>query len=163
MSEQLTRTFSEDEAYAIAADRVAAETAKLQAEKDDLSAQLEDVTSQLEVASAKLATTEAELASARQEFADFKAELEAAKEKAEIASARVSAYKEAVPALPDDFYTAERASRWAEMSEDVFADMLATVTASVTTTHVETAMAGVDVAPVTNESAAAAFLRGIKE
>lgn len=146
------RTFTEGEAYAIAADNVQRETAAKQAEIDELKREKGELQTKLEVSDTALET---EKARADKAEADLKAHQDE-QTKREAAAARtderVKAVKDAGPHLKEEFYTPERAARWAGMEDDAFADyvkevaeMAAGLPAATTTDGKpprETAMAG---------------------
>lgn len=136
------RTFTEGETYALVADNVARETASLQAEKAELEttvttlkAENADLQNQLDVAVAAREKAE-------QDLVDYKADLEEKAAMAERREARVAQVREAAAHLKDDFFTDERAQRWAAMETaefDTYVAELAAVSAGVTTSTQPTA------------------------
>lgn len=114
------RTFTEGETYALVADNVARETSSLKAEK----AELETTVKALETEKADLQTqldvAVAAREKAEQDLVDYKADLEAKAEIAERREARVAKVREAAAHLKDDFFTDERAERWASMETAEF-------------------------------------------
>ena len=152
------RLLTEDEAYAIAAAMVKRETA----DRDDKIKALESEKAELaKAAQDELATqgdlnvvaldAERERANAAEKaLADFKVEIENEKAAAARIDERVAKVREVAKHLKDDFFTAERASRWAGWEDQQFEDYvreLAEVCVVSTTTPAgdpprETAMAG---------------------
>ena len=114
------RMLSEDEAYAIVADRVERETANLQQQVESLTAETANLRTQLENAEAQVLTERAAREQAEQTIADAAA---AAQREAEIAArieARREAAREALPGMADAFFTEERVREWAEMTDEAF-------------------------------------------
>ncbi len=144
------RTFTEGEAYALVADNVQRETASLTATIDQLKsekASLEDEKADLQ---SKLDIEQAAREKAQQDLQEFKDSI--ANEKAMEArkGERVAKIREVAKHLKEEFYTPERAQRWAAMDDeafDAYAKELAELSAGATTTTTsepprETAMAG---------------------
>ena len=127
MPEKEPRTLTEDEAYAIVADRVAKETAELTKKNADLMASNTDLQNKLDTAEAALVAEKAAKETAEKAFETYKTEEAAKREQAALADTRVEAIKTANPALKDDkdFFTPERAARWAKMDQTDFDDLLA--------------------------------------
>jgi hypothetical protein len=125
-----TRTFTEAEHLAVLSDAVRRETANLQTDKETLSTEKAALETRVDTLEAEKAVLITERDNAVTELATFKADqaekaaVEARKED------RLSKAKAAADHLPEDFFTAERAARWAEMSDEVFesacADLAAT-------------------------------------
>lgn len=114
------RMFSEDEAYAIAADRVKAETAKITEENEKLKGENIDLQSKLDVSAAALETEKAAREAADKAFEDYKGEAAAKAEAASRQDERVGKVKEAAPHMGEDFFTQEKAARWASMEQTEF-------------------------------------------
>lgn len=130
------RTFTEAEHFALLTDAVQRETADLKSEKEALSTEKADLQQRIDVLEAEKAALTSERDTIKSEFEAFKAELA---EKAEIEARtedRLTKVKAAAEHLPDDYFTPERAARWAEMSDEVFetavADLAATKPAAGT-------------------------------
>ncbi len=125
------RVMTEDEAYAIAADRVTRETAELSTKVTGLETEKAELQSKLDVAEASVATEKAAREKAEKDLTEFKAEVETAREIAARKDGRVAKVRETAKHLPDDFYTPERAARWAELDEEKFNEYLAEIAAMV--------------------------------
>jgi len=127
MPEKEPRTLTEDEAYAIVADRVAKETADLNAKVTTLTAENTDLRNKLDTSEAALVAEKAARETAEKAFETYKTEEAAKREVAKLATDRVAAIKTANPALESDaeFFTPERAARWGAMSQPDFDDLLA--------------------------------------
>lgn len=147
------RTFTEGEAYALVADNVQRETAtltasveKLTSEKAALETEKDELRSQLDIAVAARETAE-------QALADYKATVENQKAMDARRDERVTKVREVAKHLKDEFYTAERAQRWAAMEDEAFdayiaelADLSVGVAPATTgSAPRETAMAGAQV------------------
>jgi hypothetical protein len=128
------RTFTEGETYALVADNVKRETAAIQAEKADL----ETIVTTLEAEKAAL-QNEVDVAVAAREKAekdleDYKAGQVRDAEIAALKEARVAKVRDVAKHLKDDFFTDERAGRWAAMDQsgfDVYVSELAAVSEGV--------------------------------
>ena len=123
------RTFTEGETYALVADNVARETAALEAKK----AEMQTTITSLEAEKAEL-QTQLDLAvagkeKAEQDFEDYKAEQARVAEVAARQEERVAKVREAASHLKDDFFTDERAARWAAMEQAAFDDYVAELAA----------------------------------
>lgn len=114
------RTFTEQEAYALVADNVQRETAARQATIDTLTSEKAALEQKLELAEATAATEKARADGAIEWHEAVLAEQ--ATEKAQLArkDERVAKVKEAAPHLKEDFFTTERAERWARQDDDAF-------------------------------------------
>lgn len=114
------RTFTENEAYALVADNVQRETAAAKAQIETLTSEKAALEQKLELAEAAAATEKARADGA---IEWHNAVLEAqATEKAQLArkDERVAKVKEVAPHLKEDFFTTERAERWARQDDDAF-------------------------------------------
>jgi len=147
------RTLTEDQAYAIVADRVLRETAELTAEKERLTAENAELRSKLDVAEAGQATEKAAREKAEQDLKDHQAQVEAEKVALARTSEREAKVREIAAALKDDFYTDERKRRWAAMDDEAFKTYCDDLAASVGVAGAggqvprETAMKGAPVQP----------------
>lgn len=119
------RTFTEGEAYAIVADNVRRETAAVTTENETLKREKSELETKLETADAALATEKAAREKAEKDLADFKAEQEREAAAAAVKDERVAKVRETAKHLGDDFFTAERAARWAGMEQERFDDYIA--------------------------------------
>lgn len=118
------RTLSDDELNAILADRVTRETAAQQVRITELEAEKADLVRQVETANAATATEKARADKAEGDLAEFKNKVEAEKEIAARQDARLAEAKEIAKHLPEAYWTAERAQRFAGMSDDAWAAYL---------------------------------------
>lgn len=136
------RTFTEGETYALVADNVARETAGLQAEKAELETTIATLKSENADLQTQLDVAVAAREKAEQDLVDYKADLAAEAERAERRDARVAQVRQAAAHLKDDFFTDERAQRWAAMETaefDAYVAELAAVSAGVSTTQTPSA------------------------
>lgn len=130
--------YTETQLETLVSDGVARETAALTEVNEELRSQVDTLTSEKAELETTVTTLETERDTERaakeaaiQEFADFKAEQEEAAAQAALRDDRVKAFKEAAGALHgEDYYTEERAEKWAAMPEDIFTDTLETVSAA---------------------------------
>lgn len=121
------RMLTEQEAYAIAADRVQQETAALQekvanleAEKAKLQeAHQTEMQNQRDTHDAALQAERQNVEKAKKELADYQAQTEQEREVALRKDERVAQMR-AVAAHLDESWFTERASRWAQMDEESF-------------------------------------------
>lgn len=118
------RTFTETEHFALLTDAVTRETATLTAERDQLRTELAERTQRVDVLAAAQDVLTAERDKATAEFEAFKADLTAKASIAERKATRVEQVKAANDALSEEFFTAERAQRWAEMGDEAFEAVL---------------------------------------
>jgi hypothetical protein len=139
-------TYTQDQHLALVATEVERATAALAAEKSalqdriaaleaDVTGKTGDVTAiqaRFDVLEAEKATAEAAAETARTELASFKAELEREAEVAQLKTERMDRVKAAGVNLPEDFYTDERAQRWAQMATEDFDAHVAEITAAAT-------------------------------
>jgi chromosome segregation ATPase len=126
--------YSEAQHFSLVKSAVEQETAKVAAEKAELEAKVETLESEKAATATKLseaenridlleadkATAEQAAEAAKTELADFKALLEKKKEIEEKKKSRKSKVEAANAALAEDFFTEERITRWAEMSDEAF-------------------------------------------
>jgi hypothetical protein len=105
-----------------------AQVGTLESEKATLADELAGLKNRLDVLEAEKAAAEARADAAAQEFADYKAEQALQAQIAELKTSRVEQVKAANATLGADFFSEERAARWAAMSEEAFAALLADIT-----------------------------------
>lgn len=140
------RSYTEREHVALLTDAVARETATLRTEKENLEATITSLTSEkaaatasaselqgrIDVLEGEVSTEKARAESAEKAFEDYKSEQERlATERAAVEARReerVTAVKSADESLPDEYFTPERAQRWAEMEETAFTALVADFT-----------------------------------
>ena len=121
------RMLTEQEAYAIAADRVQQETAALQeklanleAEKAQIQADHKtELQNQTDLHEAALQTERQNAEKVKKELADYQAQTQRDREISERKDERVAKMREVAKHLKDEWFT-ERAMRWAEMDEESF-------------------------------------------
>lgn len=162
------RVLTEDEAYAIVADRVQRETADRDSKIATLESEKSALANEVDLKVAALTAETARADAAEKALADYKAEIEAEKAAAERTEARVATVRE-IKGLKDDFITPERASRWAQMDDDTFSGYcreLAEILSVAVTTPAgepprETAMAGAGVQEKKNTGNLKSFLGGV--
>ena len=144
--------YTEVQHFAIVESAVARETSELAAKNTELDTQVASLTTEkasLEAERAELQTrvdvVEAEKSAAvaataevQAAFDAFKNELAEKAEKAARKSERVDAIKAANAGLAEDYFTEERAARWAEMSDEAFSTLIENLGAVTTTAKAET-------------------------
>lgn len=150
--------YSEAQHFSLLKSAVESETASLTAAKSELETRVESLESEKAATATKLseaqtridlleadkATAEAAATTARTELDEFKAEIARTAQIAELKTARKARVQTANDSLTDAFFSAERITRWAEMSDEAFdafvADMteMAAAVKPVTTTAVTT-------------------------
>lgn len=138
MPEPTGRTFTEDEHFAVLTAAVQRETAELQTKLASLTTERDEAVQRVDVLEAEkaAATTERDKVTA-----DFEAYRKDVEEKAAIAErkdARTERVKAANEQLPDSFFTAERAQRWAEMADEQFEALVADLAAAKSTLETPT-------------------------
>lgn len=159
------RTFTEGEAYALVADNVQRETAALTATIDQLKSEKAALETERSDLQSKLDVADAARETAEQALTDYKASIENEKAMAERKDARVTKVREVAKHLKDEFFTPERAQRWAAMEDDAFeaytaelAELAAGVTSPAPSDPPrETAMAGTQVTAPGKSGGLAAF------
>lgn len=115
------RAFSEDEAYAIVADRVARETSELTGKITALESEKAELANKLDVEIAAKEAAELKATAAATEHEEFLAQVE--KDKANLArkDERLAKVREAASHLTDEFFTNEsRVERIVSMEDDAF-------------------------------------------
>jgi chromosome segregation ATPase len=134
------RTFTETEHFALLTDAVSRETASLAeakeelvssvstltAEKSAVEAEKSELESRIDVLEAEKVAAEKARDEAVSEFEAFKSDLAQKAAIAERKDARIASIKEAAADLLDDeYFTAPRVQRWAEMSDESFEQVVA--------------------------------------
>ncbi len=134
--------YSEAQHFSLVKSAIEQETAALTAEKSELQSkfdalesekaamatELSEAKSKIDVLESDKATAEAAAETAKTELADFKAEIERSREVEAKKTARVEAVKAANENLADGYFTNERVTRWAEMSDETFESLVAEMT-----------------------------------
>lgn len=120
----------ERETAAVAAEKSAleAQVQTLESEKAAQATALTEAQSRIDVLEAEKATAETAAETARTELADFKSELERKAQIEDKKKARKDRVKAANESLADDFFSEERITRWAEMSDESFDALVADMT-----------------------------------
>lgn len=151
MADPVERTFTEKEAYALVADNVQRETAAAAAQVEALTSEKAALQTQVDTLEAAKEAEKARADKAESDLAEFKAGVETEKAQEGRKAERVAKVREVAKHLKDEFFTPERAQRWAAMEDDAFATYIAELTdisAGVPTEKAgeqpprETAMAG---------------------
>lgn len=114
------RMLTEAEAYAVAAAEVKRETAAAQAKVTTLETEKAELQTKLDVAEVATATEKTAREKAEKDLADFKTEIENANTIAARSGDRTAKVREVAKHLADEFFTAERAARWAAMDDEAF-------------------------------------------
>lgn len=127
MPDDAKNVYTEDQHFALVTAAVDRETAALSTKSQELETQVASLTetnttlqSKLDVLEGEKASESARADAAEKALVDFKAELA---EKAAIEARkadRVAAIKAANGDLADEYFTDERAQRWAEMADEAF-------------------------------------------
>lgn len=126
--------YTEAQHFSLLKSAVESETASLSAAKSELETRIESLESEkaasatelseaktkIDLLEADKSTAEAAAETARTELATFKAEIERSAQISELKSARKTRVQTANEALGDDFFSDERITRWAEMSDEAF-------------------------------------------
>ncbi len=118
------RTYTEAEHLALLTDAVRRETAEQTAKQDQLQTERDELVKRVDVLEAEKASAETERDRIKSEFDEYKDEQEKAKQIAEAKADRVEKVKAANDQLPDSYFTDERMQRWAEMTEEAFAEVV---------------------------------------
>lgn len=114
------RVLTEDEAYAIVADRVRRETAERDERIATLESEKSDLAKEVDLKTVAFDAEKARADAAEQALTDYKAEIAAEKAAAERLESRVAKLREEAKNLREDFVTPERAARWAAMGDEEF-------------------------------------------
>jgi chromosome segregation ATPase len=134
--------YSEAQHFALLKSAIAQETSALTTEKSELQGRVEalesekaaiatelsEAQSRIDVLESDKVTAEAAAETARAELADFKAFLEKKKLVEEKKSSRKDRVKAANEHLGDDYFSDERVTRWAEMSDEGFDALVSEMT-----------------------------------
>lgn len=134
--------YSEAQHFSLVKSAVETETASLTAEKSELAGRVEtlesekaalatelsELKSRIDVLESDKATAEAAADTAKTELADFKADLQRKQEIDEKKSTRKDRVKAANENLGDSYFSDERVTRWAEMSDEGFDALVAEMT-----------------------------------
>lgn len=134
--------YSEAQHFSLLRSAVEQETASLTTEKSELASRIESLESEkaalatelseaqtrIDVLESDKATAEAAAETAKQEVIDFKAEIQRAADVAEKKSSRRERVQTANENLADGYFTDERVTRWAEMSDEDFDGLVAEMT-----------------------------------
>lgn len=118
------RTYTEAEHLALLTDAVRRETAEQTSKQEQLQTEKDSLAQRVDVLEAEKAKAETERDKLQADFDEFKAAAERAEEIAKAKDERVAKVKAANDQLPDSYFTEERISRWAEMTEDAFAEVV---------------------------------------
>lgn len=100
----------------------------LESEKAVLTADLAEAQSKIDVLESAKATAEAAAETAKKTFEDFKADLEKKADEKKKKEERAARVKAANDALGDTYFTDERTTRWAQMSEEAFESLISEMT-----------------------------------
>lgn len=158
------RVFSEDEAYAIAADRVTKETATLTEKVSTLESEKAELATKLDVEIAAREAAEQKATAAETKHEEFLAQIETEKARDARKDERLKKVREAASHLTDEFFEdSDRVARIVAMEDDAFDGYIADLRDAAA--HApqgdgkpprETAMDGQKVTPKGPESAPAA-------
>ena len=118
------RTYTEAEHLALLTDAVRRETAEATEKQEQLQTERDELVKKVDVLEAEKASAEKERDELRTEFDQYKAEREKAEQIAQAKAERVDKVKAANDQLPDSYFTEERMQRWAEMTEEAFAEVV---------------------------------------
>ncbi len=118
------RTYTEAEHLALLTDAVRRETAEAQRTQEQLQAEKDSLAQRVDVLEAEKAAAETARDNVQSEFDQYKADRERAEQVAQAKADRVKAVKDANDQLPDSYFTDERMQRWAEMTEEAFAEVV---------------------------------------
>lgn len=114
------RTFTEEEMNAITADTVRRETASLNQEVTDLKAEKAELETKVTDLENSLDLAEQAKEKAEKDLEDYKASVAREQELAELAQKRTEKVREVAKGVKEDFFTPERAERWAKMDAEEF-------------------------------------------
>lgn len=123
------RMLTEDEAYAVSAANVKRETAAAEERVTALTAEKAALETKVEAGEVALATEKARADAAEKALTDFKAETTEREAAAARTDDRTAKVKEIAKHVKDDFFTPERAARWAAMDDEAFTAYLAELAA----------------------------------
>jgi chromosome segregation ATPase len=168
VSDTPQNVYTEAQHFALLTSAVERETAQLAEAKESLSTQVQTLTSEkaaladeldtvkakADVLEAEKAAAEARAEAAAKELEDFKAELALKAEVAEKKATRIERVKAANSALSTDYFTEERAQRWAEMSDETFEALVADLTEAAAAVKPATTPGDTPATELAKESAA---------
>lgn len=163
------RTFTEKEAYALVADNVQRETADAKATIESLQSEKASLQTQVDTLEAAKAAETARAEAAEKALEDYKEGQEREKAQEARKGERTAKVREVAKHLKDDFFTPERAARWAAMDDEAFTAYCEEIAAVApagppvpekTTPPREVAMTGTPVAGSEKGSLLGSFLRG---
>lgn len=120
MADPVERTFTEKEAYALVADNVQRETAAAAATIETLTSEKAALQTQVDTLEAAKEAEKARADKADADLASFKESVETEKAQAARKDERVAKVREVAKHLKDEFFTPERAQRWAAMDDEAF-------------------------------------------
>jgi chromosome segregation ATPase len=126
----LVKSAVEQETSALATEKseLAGRIEALEGEKAALATELSDAQKTIDVLESDKATAEAAAETAKKDFEDFKSELERKRQVEEKKSDRKTRVKAANENLGDSYFTEERVTRWAEMSDEAFDGLISEMT-----------------------------------
>ncbi len=126
----LVKSAVEQETAAMATEKseLQAQVETLESEKAALATELSEAKSKIDVLESDKATAEAAAETAKKSFEDFKADLQRKQEVDQKKSDRKDRVKAANQNLGDGYFTDERITRWAEMSDEDFNSLVAEMT-----------------------------------
>lgn len=120
MPDPVERTFTEKEAYALVADNVQRETAAAAATIEALNSEKAALQTQVDTLEAAKEAEKARADAAEKALEDHKALIETEKAQEGRKASRVAKVREVAKHLKDEFFTPERAQRWAAMEDQAF-------------------------------------------
>lgn len=100
----------------------------LEGEKAAVATELSDAKTRIDLLEADKASAEQAATTARTELEEFKAEIARKEQISQLMDSRKSKVQTANEALSADFFTQERVTRWAEMSDEAFDAFVADMT-----------------------------------
>ena len=126
----LLKSAVQQETAAVTAEKseLATRVETLESEKAALATELSEAKSRNDVLESDKATAEAAAETAQKEFADFKAELVRKDQVEQMKATRKQRVKAANDNLTDGYFTDERITRWAEMSDEGFDALITEMT-----------------------------------
>jgi chromosome segregation ATPase len=126
----LLKSAVEQETSALTTEKseLASSVETLESEKAALATELSDLKTRIDVLESDKATAEAAAETAKKSFEDFKADLQRKSDVEAKKSDRKDRVKAANEHLSDGYFTDERITRWAEMSDDAFSGLVAEMT-----------------------------------
>jgi chromosome segregation ATPase len=124
----------QDSTAVLTAEKAALEerVSAIESERSQLTDALQKAESKLDVLAAEKSAAETAAQAAQAELATFKAELQHAAEVEALKGERAARVKAANGSLPEDFYSDERLTRWAEMATEQFDAFVVDISAVAT-------------------------------